>query len=196
MQWSQLKKRIETGFAESVAGRVEIWSTRYRRAHDDAGEAWITIDKVKVAAMGNCRWRIALYENAGRLQEERGCSDYQDDAQNAGYHQALAEARTQTQASGVFSDYDFRRSLFAFLNLSIDDALASEDPIIRTFAMLDRRFGKRRVMAFDSREENPLVRQLHEFRHLAETGQHKMGAASATIPLPNGHDPLALSHHP
>ena len=48
MKWSQLKKRIEESFADSVRGRVEVWNTRYRRAHDDAGEAWITIDKQRV----------------------------------------------------------------------------------------------------------------------------------------------------
>lgn len=44
MKWSELKKRIEEKFAESVHGRVEVWATRYRHAHDQEGEAWITFD--------------------------------------------------------------------------------------------------------------------------------------------------------
>ena len=48
MKWSQLKSRIEATFANSVAGRVEVWNTRYRKSHWDGievyGEAWITID--------------------------------------------------------------------------------------------------------------------------------------------------------
>ncbi|MFC7513559.1 hypothetical protein ACFQUU_00930 [Herbaspirillum sp. GCM10030257] len=50
MQWSQLKKSLEASFAESVRGRVEVWATRYRHAHEQAGEAWITFDKHRLDA--------------------------------------------------------------------------------------------------------------------------------------------------
>jgi hypothetical protein len=44
---------------------------------------------------------------------------------------------------------DVNRGLFDFLNLSIDDAIKSDNPIIRAFATLDRRFGRRRLGDFD-----------------------------------------------
>jgi hypothetical protein len=44
MQWSQMKKQVESFFAPSVAGRVELRSTSYRRSHDGEGRVWITLD--------------------------------------------------------------------------------------------------------------------------------------------------------
>ena len=54
--------------------------------------------------------------------------------------------------------------MFTYLDLSIDDASKSENPIIRGFAMLDRRFGKRRLCNFDLTKEHPLVSQFYRFR--------------------------------
>jgi hypothetical protein len=48
MQWSRLKKQVESRFAPSVAGRVELRTTNYRHVHDGEGRGWITIDKEEV----------------------------------------------------------------------------------------------------------------------------------------------------
>src|ERR1700753_1502899 len=41
MRWSKLKKRVEDSFAESVKGRVQIYSTHYQCS---CGRGWITVD--------------------------------------------------------------------------------------------------------------------------------------------------------
>jgi hypothetical protein len=41
MRWSLLKKKVEDNFADSVVGRVEVYNTRYRKAHDEYGEVWV-----------------------------------------------------------------------------------------------------------------------------------------------------------
>ena len=53
MPWSKLKQRIEETFADSVRGRVELHQTRYRRAHDQAGELWITLDGEQILSAGS-----------------------------------------------------------------------------------------------------------------------------------------------
>lgn len=168
MKWSQLKKRIEGGFADSVAGRVQVWTTRYRGAHDAEGEAWITIDKKRVSSMGTCSYYIAAYHEQNRLCKDSGCEDYTDPEQQKGYHAAVHEADRLVGEKGLFPLWHFNRALFEFLNLSIDDAIASDDPIIRALATLDRRFGKRRLKTFDDSEQPPLVRTLYWFRCKAE----------------------------
>jgi hypothetical protein len=114
--------------------------------------------------MGNLRFQIAHYETAQRLREERECVDYRDPTQLAGYREAWDEATKRLHDAGIFSSHDLPRSMFTYLNLNIDDALTSENPIIRAFAMLDRRFGKRRLCDFDSTNEHPLVGQFYRFR--------------------------------
>ncbi|NQT88950.1 hypothetical protein HQ560_19435, partial [bacterium] len=51
MKWSKLKSQVEGMFADSVRGRVRLHSTRYRKAHDQDGRAWITIDGREIVNM-------------------------------------------------------------------------------------------------------------------------------------------------
>lgn len=147
-----------------MKGRVEIWSTRYRHAHDGEGEAWITIDKTRIRTMGTLRYYVAQGAAARRIQEERGCTDFRNPEQSAGYYNAWNEANRTVQEDGIFGASDLNRSLFAYLNLSIEDALESQNPIIQAFGLLDKRFGKRRLAEFDPGGKNPLVVQLYLFR--------------------------------
>lgn len=61
MRWSKVKQRIEAGFAPSVQGRVEVWQTRYHRAHDSDGEGWITLDGRNIATFGDRSWQSLSY---------------------------------------------------------------------------------------------------------------------------------------
>jgi hypothetical protein len=172
MKWSQLKVRIESMFADSVAGRVEVWNTRYRKTHEweneEQGEAWITIDKRRIYDMGDATYRNQLYYEGLRLQSETDCLDYTDPNQIEGYNKAWDEAQQIGHDRGIFSREYFNKSLFNFLNLSIDVAIKSDNPIIRALSILDRRFGKRRLIEFDDSTENPLVKTLYRFRCEAE----------------------------
>jgi len=166
MKWSQLKKRIEANFADSVAGRVEVWTTRYRESQEAEGEAWITIDKQRVYSMGTYTYLVEAYHEATRLREEAGCTE--DPHRDPGYSGAYIEGLHLAEEKGLFPLWDFNRALFDSLSLSIDDAIKSDSPIIRAFATLDRRFGKRRLRAFDDSDEHSLVQTLYRFRCDAE----------------------------
>src|SRR3569833_2866500 len=121
MRWSQLKRRIEANFADSVRGRVEVFVTRYHRAHDGAGEAWVTIDGERVACMSE----IAYWKQ--RLPTERRWLEAWP-----GHRVAQAVAQ-ELRSREVYSDEDFKPAMFAYLDLSIDDILRHEDPILRAF---------------------------------------------------------------
>jgi hypothetical protein len=161
MRWSQLKKRIEETFADRVKGRVEVFVTRYRHAHDAAGEAWIVIDGQQIACMGEIRhWkrRLPIYRQLDRAQ--RLASPEERRLLPAPFF----EAKRLTNAEGFFSDEDVKKALFCHLNLPFDDILRSDDPIIHAFGMLDKRLGKRRLAAIDTKKEAALARRLHTFR--------------------------------
>jgi hypothetical protein len=168
MQWSQVKKRIEESLAKSVRGRVEFWMTRYRHSHDKVGEAWITIDKVRVASMGTQTFFNEYYGTAHQLRVDRGCLDYRDPEQQECYYKAYDEADKLMVERGIFSQGEFTNALFEFLNIPLDQALSSQSALLRGLAVLDHRFGKRRVAQFDATNEHPLVTILFEFRRRAE----------------------------
>lgn len=161
MKWSQLKKKVEDGFAESLAGRVEVWRTRYRSTEDEPGEAWVTLDAKRVWSMGGRTFEREHERLVAEMEASRGTA-------MPVYADAEQEARAALHARGVFSDVDFSGSLFKFINTSIDLAHESDDPILRALSLLDRRFGRRRLERFDPAGENPLVQEFFDIRHEAE----------------------------
>ena len=104
---------------------------------------------------GSVRGRVGLH---GLPQPEHQEGDYA----------ASDEAEANLRRTGVFARHDLHRSLFNYLNLSVEDILESADPIIRAVGMLDRRVGLRRLAAMEMGQEHPLVRTLHAFRCEAE----------------------------
>ena len=167
MRWSQLKKRIEDGFAESVRGRVEIWETRYRKAPEEELEIWVTIDAQRVASYGYFRFEGAHYPKVRQLTLERSLSQQQPD-----YRVELTSVEKAVLAAlaedDVLDPYRFQRSMAEFLNTSIDDCIASDDPVLRGLAVLDSRFGKRRLKALDASLDVPFVSRFYKLRCEAE----------------------------
>jgi hypothetical protein len=86
--------------------------TRYRDAHDAAGEAWITLDKQRIVAMWNLRFHISTNEMAHRLCQERDCLDRRDAAQRAAYRAAGDDATKSLRDEGIFNSYDLPRAMF------------------------------------------------------------------------------------
>jgi hypothetical protein len=73
------------------------------------------------------------------------------------------------RASGEHDRPSLHAVLVAYLDLSLAGALASEEPIHRALAMIDRRLGRRRFEGLRLGDnEHPIVRQLYEVRAAAE----------------------------
>lgn len=136
MRWSKLKQQVEAMFADGGRGRVALWTTRYAKAHDRFGRSWITVDGREVVNMSSYL----------------ACGD------------SIADGHPGRFAAGVFAGYDLPVAMREFLTLSIDDAVASPNPLIRALAVLDRRAGQRRLARVNPDTEAPLVRELFELR--------------------------------
>jgi hypothetical protein len=149
MKWSKLKESIESKFADTVRGRVCIYSTRYTTGSHFMARGWITVDGKEVANFStpdhHNKYGLFAPDIDSRVKDEE---------------------RTKGEAieKGEFSRYDFMYACWDYLNMNIDNALTSENPIIKAFAMLDSRLGKRRLMSIDSTTLHPLVRRMLDLR--------------------------------
>lgn len=170
MKWSKLKQCVEERFADSLAGRVEVYSTRYRdRYHDEEGRDWITVDKHEIANFPEQGVWSHHDDIARQLQIAANATDYRDPEQAPRYCMLEKTAWDIVHKQGVFVRWELNRALFDSLSLSVDDMLRSENGIIRALAMLDRRLGKRRLRALMlPDDELPLVRTLYALRCEAE----------------------------
>lgn len=145
MNWSQVRKQVRSLICDELQGRVDFHKTVYRKPGDSAFErAWITIDGVEVF-----EWSDA---DLSKRSDEGASID-----RNSG---------EQVEHAGCLS-----YSLYRYLENSIAESLQSDNPIIRAFAMIDRRTGKRTLARIHlAPEEHKLVRMFYDLRIRGETG--------------------------
>ncbi len=79
-----------------------------------------------------------------------------------------AQLNRKWAENGTYSEMDFLEAALSYLNLPIQQALASENPLVRVFAVMDRRLGKRTLQAIADaaayQSDPAWVRQFYELR--------------------------------
>lgn len=76
------------------------------------------------------------------------------------------EARTPDKLveNGEFSRFDLHIAFWDYLHQSIKDSLASENPLIKSLAVLNAKSGKGRLVEIAKQNLHPLTRALLDFR--------------------------------
>jgi hypothetical protein len=150
MRWSKLKKLIENNFAESIKSKVAIHSTAYGAC--TCGHAWLTLDGEVIANF--CTRAFHNRFLYGDKNNDEGLSD-----------EKIKRYENQYVEYGEISRQDVYESFWAYVHeLSFDDALDSEDPLIQTLAVIDHRLGKRRYDKVKKKDLHPLARKLFDTR--------------------------------
>ena len=153
MQWSKLKSRINGLICPDLRSRIDFHVTSYRASHDGADKVWITIDHERVFSC-----KHYPYERAERQAYYDGLEDTQ-------LKQVLREKE-------IHSPDDFGNSMRAYLDMPIEKAFASEDPLIRAFSLIDRRLGKRPLESLEIADsEHTLVKAFYRLRRGISTLQ-------------------------
>lgn len=122
MTWSEMRRKLEQEYlADCLKGHIQYYATTYRKSHDDEGRAAIRLDGKEIIK-GNYFTMCHIWPN-----------EYHD----------LDDSNIDL---GAFDQRDFYNAFREFDNQSIEKSLRSENLIIRIFAILDRRVGKRRLL--------------------------------------------------
>ncbi len=151
--WSSLRKILEEDrLCPALRGRVQYFVTTYNIFHHEFDRFAVRVDKQE--------WLHGGILEVWKHAPERSRGFRMDD-------------------SGVYCTGEFREAANIFVSdLSIDEALVHENPIIRMLAVLDRRIGKRRLpeiaAALDDQPE--WLRRFYRLRLDAE-GYHPKGGA-------------------
>jgi len=127
--WSNLRRILEEErLCTALRGRVQYFMTRYHDAHDEYGRFCIRVDGIE---------RL----NASIYQEE--------------YEKGGRRKREQRDPDGKFAVWEVGDALDIYMDeLTVDEALVSRDTLVRLFAVLDRRVGKRRLPALAAAMQN------------------------------------------
>ncbi|MVP01190.1 hypothetical protein [Paenibacillus lutrae] len=160
MQWSKMKMRMESRLCDSLKGRIQYNSTRYRGSHDQVGRAWITFDHVILHDFCTTKRSYKYNSSANSIQKENHCLDWNDPLQQKGYYQAYKLADEELRSQGYYNQYQFYDAIEEFLNLPINRAVTSENALIRSFAYVDKRVGKRTLLSIKEDKDRRVMKFL------------------------------------
>ena len=132
--WSGMRKKLETEYlAQSLRGHIQYFVTRYPESHDGEGRAAILYDgrEILKGCFLNALLKADVYH---RHHGHTSCTpvgwDNMDDLM---------------LKLGIFDPFCFYGAFAEFDNQSIEASLNSDNLIVRIFAILDKRVGKRRL---------------------------------------------------
>lgn len=132
--WSGMRNRLEKDMlAESLRGRVRYACTTYP-GMDLCGVFSVFVDDRAMKHFSMETVASALREGKAPIERQAFWNAYWEEKE-----------QTPLCARSEFDDEEFAEALRLYRASSIADALASEHPVVRMFAVLDRRVGKRRL---------------------------------------------------
>lgn len=177
MQFSKIKKRYESFLCEKLQGRVKLYANVYRTAHDGPASVWLTLDKREILNADDLSFivrRNNLYE---QIKGDRTLKSipYNRDFNvmfKSPERQALVAAHDLAEATliaqGKFESCYLYETIMQYMQISIEEALLLENPLIHALVMFDYRLGKRRLQALDMTEVHPTIQQFYKIRCEAE----------------------------
>ncbi len=172
MKWSKLKKQAEAFLADPLKQRIQYHTTHYimaRGNYEGHGRAWITLDGQEIASFSEIEYELAYVKTVTELRQASGFVDYQNPDHQEGYYLADKQAQKRLKENGRFSQSHFISALKNVIQLSIEQIIESNDPVIFALGMLDRRLGKRRLRDLDfGEEQKALASKLYQIRCEAE----------------------------
>lgn len=131
--WLGIKKGLEESLCHSLKDRITYFLTRYHKVHDAYGRASIRFDGKELICFS---W-IEMY------QKEHEISKINKKNPNLSYKEAEDTLKSVWDKNCTYDEMDFIDAVQKFLHLPIQDALLSDNYIIKVLAILDRRVGKR-----------------------------------------------------
>ena len=131
--WSGLNQQLHACLCDPLRDRISYFLTRYHAVHNSYGRASIRLDGKELVVFS---W-IEMY------RQERDVSERWEET--GVYDCDAIELKRKWEQEGTLSEWDFLQAATEFLQLPITDALESDNCLIRIFAILDRRVGKRTI---------------------------------------------------
>jgi hypothetical protein len=156
MKWSKLRKELKDRLANNLKDRFDYHLITYKNSTGYLGRAWITWDGVE----------ILNFSNQDTWNEFQSYSNELAQTHYISHNKLKATQRTEGEImeKGEFSKYDFAENAFLFLNLNIQEAIKSQNPIAKALAVVDKRIGKRTLNTLDKEQNHPIIKYLIKLR--------------------------------
>ena len=153
--WSGIRHKLETEYLTiSLRGHIQYFVTTYSKSPDHKGRAAIRYNGKEIIK-GNY-WN--QYVKAHLFPK--------DDTYERRMHEVFPFIDNTALELGVFDQRCFYQAFDEFENQNIDKSLVSDNLIVRIFAVLDRRVGKRRLISMRNfmEDQPPVFQEFYAIR--------------------------------
>lgn len=135
--WSGMKKKLENDYlADSLKNRVSYFATSYSYSPDHIGRAAIRLDGIEIFKSDYFKMQKLQWESYQNIIEQTNDSEGMEE---------WKESWLQAVEKGGFDNRFFYTAFEEYDNQSIELSLTSRNALVRVFAVMDRRVGKRRL---------------------------------------------------
>ena len=139
LSWSAMRKVLEQdNICDSLKGRVQYFATRYSKSPDQEGRVAVRLDGKEIFRSCFYDWYIKRDEAHKEIEIIKG--------RKTSYSESGEQMELGALNKGGFDQYSFYSAFHTYFNSSIDSSLISPDPVVRLFAIMDKRVGKRRLL--------------------------------------------------
>jgi len=188
MNWNKLKQQLESFLNPALAGRVEYKASGYRYSPDKAVQCYIVVDKKEVFNMKDETTTIRWYQTELEIKSDTSLklkvtSDEIESVRKdlgdkipderlviIAENRKLAQySKELLKAQANLCKTDFKKAASTFLLEPIGKCLESDDILLNVLAIVDRRVGKKRLVAMEETMgmKHPIVRYFYDLRRRA-----------------------------
>ena len=132
--WSGIRNKLENEYlCKALRGRIQYFAVSYSKSHDREGRAAILLDGAEILRSNYYDYAQNYWEKYEKLRESSCPEENPKKPFQLAHEGALND--------GCFDNRIFYEAFQIFDNQSIEKSLCCENPLVRIFALLDRRVG-------------------------------------------------------
>lgn len=149
MSWNGIRAKLEQEhLAPSLRGKIQYFATSYSKCPDHEGRAAVRMNGKEILKSSYYESCLAEWNAQKEINKNNPDLTLQERCQLT--HQVVLDG-------GNFDQRDFYIAFQEFDNQSIDISLTSSNPIVRMFAILDKRVGKRTLISLNNTMKSELA---------------------------------------
>ena len=167
--WSQLKKQMHDLLCDSLKDQISYFYTSYHQVHNAYGRGAIQYRNQELAAFSWAEQIVQVKDIQAQYRKMNHVPTMWEDAKGIwkAYETACEAACKETwMPNGTLCDADFIHAVTLFLKTGIAESLHSNNYLLRIFAFMDRRVGKRTLVKIKDEVKTlpEWVRQFYRIR--------------------------------
>ncbi len=171
--WSNLKKQMNDLLCDSLKDKISYFYTNYHEVHNAYGRATINYCKKEIAAFSwieQYAQQCDIIEQYKKMENVPSALTDWDGSWNAYYEARAAAAKEKWMPNGILCETDFINAITIYIKTDISTALQSDHYLLRIFAYMDRRVGKRTLIKIKNEVDKlpDWVKQFYQIRCEAE----------------------------